>query len=173
MTLTPLRDILEVLTFVVAIVGVPVGLYKYFQEKRRERIARDKEAFAISNQRYVEYLQVCLDHPELDAFDLPQSSVGASTTEYKRTILFSALTAMLETAYMFYGRGVQGEIPKQWGAWDRYLRLWAKRADYRSVWDHLKPQFHDEFVEYMDSLMRKPVGDDGSRERKGMEKPRG
>ena len=92
MWVTDLKDILQVVSLAVAIVGFPVALSRYSEEKKKDRALREKEAFAVSNQRYVEYLRLCLQYPELDGFDLAKADprIAESGTEYRKLILYSA-----------------------------------------------------------------------------------
>lgn len=74
--------------------------------------------------------------------------------EHRKLILYSLLTAMLETAFLLYRRGTSRIQREQRKAWDSYIDMWAKRPDYREAWPLLEPQFHEEFAREM----RKKVG---------------
>ena len=60
---------------------------------------------------------------------------------------------MLETAHRYYGDDSVGELRRQWKAWERYACTWAGREDYRKIWRAIRPQFHDDFVAYMDRMV--------------------
>jgi hypothetical protein len=64
-----IKDTLEVLAYLATIIGIPIAIAVFWHEKRKDRIQRERETFAEANGRYIEYLSMCLDHPELNCFE--------------------------------------------------------------------------------------------------------
>jgi hypothetical protein len=159
LTVTPeLRENIQAASHFLTMTSVMFGILALLYQRYRERLAREQDTFLQSNARYADYLRACLEHPDLDAYDILQKDSTAATIEHRQLILYSLLTAMLETAFLLYRRGTSRIQREQRKAWDVYIGMWAKRADYRSAWPLLKPQFHQEFADEMSRRIAETAG---------------
>ena len=152
-----INDLLQTITLLVAIVGVPIGFWKHFSDKRKERIIKEKEAFSASNERYAEYLGLLLSNDAYEMFDLAERAKKLQPPpdkdQMKRLIILASMTAMLETAYVWYSRDPTPELKKQWAAWERYVEIWTAREDFRAAWPLLRDLYHDSFSSYVASKL--------------------
>ncbi len=160
--LTKINDVLQTITMVVAIVGVPVALWRHFLEKKKERITREKEAFSASNQRYADYLGLVLAHDAYEMFDLSEeakkSDPGLNKDRMKPLIIMASMAAMLETAFVWYTLDPTPELEKQWQAWERYVEIWTARQDFQKAWPLLRELYHDSFCSYVDTKLKQSAG---------------
>lgn len=156
MPITPeIKDLLEALSYIATILGIPAAIVVFIYQKKKERRAQELEAHHHANQLYIDYLKHCLENPDLDAFDLRQNDkdVINSGLQYKQLILFTILISMMETAFLRY-RHVNSTTQKtQWMGWHTYMLEWAKRSDFNKAWDILGPQFDTEFIKEMDKIV--------------------
>ena len=157
MTFAELKDLLEAASYVATIIGIPVALLIFLYEKQKQRLAREMETYLLSNQRYTEYLSLCLEHPELDCFDLSvqEPDVAATGLDIKKLTLFTILIATLESGFLLYRRHNQIAIRRnQWRGWYDYMAMWARRPDFRLAWPALGPQFDADFCALMQELIK-------------------
>ena len=150
------KDFLEALSYLATIIGIPVAIVAFIAEKRKDRRARARDAYVEANARYIDYLTLCLEHPELDGFDLSEQDpdVRKSGLDVKKLALFTILISILETGYVLYADQRENARLRQWQGWHDYMVMWARRADFRIVWPLLGPQFDTEFVQHMEKIMR-------------------
>jgi hypothetical protein len=153
-----IKDLRQAITYVVAIVGVPVAFWKHSSEKRKERLTKEKEAFSVGNQRYAEFLQLLLTYDTYDMFDLAEKvkklQPPLNKDQVKRLIIMAWMAAMLETAYVWYSYDPTPELKKQWKAWERYVEIWTARQDFRDAWPLLRDLYHDSFCSYVDAKVK-------------------
>lgn len=148
--LTDLKDELEVASYIATIVGIMIAVFVFWSEKRKERRSREAEGYARANDRYIQYLTLCLDHPDANTFDPDTAATGVET---KRIIMFSILLNVFETAYLTLRSASRRFRNRQWQGWDNYIRMWAREEDFVKTWATIGPDFDSEFQSYMSGLM--------------------
>lgn len=148
------KDYFESISYLVTFIGIPIAIILFFREKQKERITRELEIYASAHDRYVEYLKLCLERPELDGFDLPKDGEEAKLCgiKYERIILFTILTAIMESAFIRYSRTDTQEAKIQWRGWREYILEWLHRPDFRKTWPIIGPQFSETFVRLVNQL---------------------
>jgi hypothetical protein len=149
-----LKDVFEFLSSVATVLGVPIAIILFYIEKRRERRDRIQRIHEIPNTRYIDYLKLCLDHPELDIFDLKSPSQPSPENKKKEWIAFTILISMMEAAYLLYREHPDKTTNSQWPGWEEYIQWWMSRRNFSSAWGKLSPQFDGEFVNYINCLPR-------------------
>ncbi|MEX5281947.1 hypothetical protein [Nitrospira tepida] len=98
------KDILEELSFLIVLVGVPIGLIQYFRAVKKEQIDREYGTYNALDEKFLEFQNMCLAHPDLDIFDVPDKTPGTLTAEQqkKELIAFTILFSIFERAYLMY-----------------------------------------------------------------------
>lgn len=151
MSLIIYKDFLESVSYLATIVGIPIAIAAFLYEKRKDRLQREVETYTEANQRYIEYLALCLQRPELECAEyLPDDPDAAAVgLSVDKLTMFTILISLLEGGYVLY-RNHAGEIrKKQWKGWDDYMVFWANRDDFRRAWALVGPQFDTDFVAHM------------------------
>jgi hypothetical protein len=157
MTFPEIKDVLEALSYAATIIGIPVAICVFLIEKRKDRRQAEMDAFREADARYVSYLTLCLEHPDLKGFDPCCYSEGATKSglNAQALTLFTVLVAMLESSYILYRDQRPAIRAKQWQGWHDYMVDWARRPEFRRAWPIvLRSQFDTDFVQYMDKIMR-------------------
>jgi len=151
------KDIAELCSSIATIVGVPVALSIYYLEKRRERNDREFETWSVLDERYREYLKLCLQSPELDVFDAPLGKQQHLTEieSRKELIIFAHLIATMELAFLLYQRSSKRLRQKQWSGWEDYARDFFARPGFVKAWDTVGKQFDADFMAFMERVRRK------------------
>ena len=145
------------------LVSVALGVFLFVQGRHREADARDKEAaharemhitesFNALDANYIEYVKLCLQHPELDVFDTPLPRKAPATAEQKREegMMFAILFSLLEHSYLMYRDQTDAYKMEQWKGWETYIDAWLKRSNFVEEWDRTKAEFNVAFMKYMD-----------------------
>jgi hypothetical protein len=153
----PLKDIFEILAHIATVLGIPVAILIFFNEKRKERRDREYGTYDALDDKYQDYLRLCMDNPELDVYYAPLESMSESSREQKirQWAMFEILLSLLERAYLMY-QDQSSEIKKtQWLGWDRYMHDYAKHEIFRNLWHRMSAEYDSSFVEYMNSVIEK------------------
>jgi hypothetical protein len=150
------KDWIELISSCVVLFGVPLGLYQYYKTKRKEQIDREYGTYNALDEKFLEYQTCCLDHPQLDVFDVPDASPAQLTSEQKKQelIIFTMLFAIFERAYLMYFDQATEIKERQWTGWNEYIRSFGRRANFKSAWQASGATFDKEFEKYMQDAMR-------------------
>jgi len=147
-------------------VAIAVALYVQGQAKERDANAREAErargrqvteAFNALDDKYIDYVKLCLAHPELDVFDTPLARTRpASADEQRReSMMFAILLSVLERSYLMYQNQDDAFKRGQWAGWESYVKSWLGGENFLGEWERTKREFDPAFVTYMDGLIRK------------------
>src|SRR5215210_3723635 len=149
-------EIAEFLSYAATIVGIPLALGLFYLDRRRERWERRQRIYEAPNALYAEYLRLCMNHPELDIFDVPAPTVYTPESKKKEWIAFTLLVSMMESAYLLYRDHPDRSRNSQWPGWVEYIQWWLSRPNFAEAWDMLSLQFDSDFVRFMNELPKVP-----------------
>ena len=158
--LVPIATLVSVLLAVTLFVQ---GQHKEAVQNARaatlERETRVRDNYTALDDRYLDYVKVCLEHPDLDVFDTPMEHPPVLTAEQRRRekMVLSILLSIMERAYLMYCTPSDGFEKNQWAAWTAYIKMWSARENFRSEWTDSRSQFDANFATYVDELMQQPV----------------
>jgi hypothetical protein len=78
------KEFLQDISLIASILGVAsigVGLAALWHEVRKSRQQREKESYLEADARYRDYLKICLEHPDLGAFEFGQADQNTGLTD--------------------------------------------------------------------------------------------
>lgn len=145
-----LSQYLEVLTFIITILGVPAAIFVYLKEQKNQRLEREYGTFDSLDEKYIEIQQLCIEHPGLDVFDSPFSNPKVLSEEQKKqeeAILLIRIS-IFERAFLMYQRTTSHSQKDQWDGWEVEIIEWFSRANFRDVWKEHGAYFDKSFFEY-------------------------
>jgi hypothetical protein len=158
---------MEKLVPLATLVSVLLAVTLFFQGQHKEAIeqakaaAQDREsrvrdAYTALDDKYLDYVKLCLDHPDLDVFDTPMLHPVPPTPEQHRreSMMLSTLLSILERAYLMYSTPDDAFEKKQWAAWTAYMKAWAVRTNFREEWANSRKEFDADFAAYLDNLIQ-------------------
>jgi hypothetical protein len=145
------KDWLEAASYLATILGIPLAILLFWNEKRRERSAREEQVYLSPNRQYVEYLTLCFENPDLDIFDLVTPTKRSPENTKREWVAFTILISTMEQAYLLY-RQHPNQKNQQWRGWRDYMRWWMARPNFRVAWEGLTDQFDRDFVSFVESL---------------------
>ncbi|MBU0908483.1 MAG: hypothetical protein KKA54_09885 [Proteobacteria bacterium] len=164
--------IFELLSYIVTTIGLPFAIGTFIFQKRNEHKAEEENTFHQLDESYVSFLQLCLQHPDLDIFCPPIGNTYKPTEEQLRRehAVFGILISLFERAYFMF-RDKSPEFRRsQWRGWVEYMECYSYRANFEREWNKIGSQFDKEFQTFMQNLVEKTKAADNAADAK---KPRG
>jgi len=125
----------EMLSYVVTVVGLPLAIYVFLSEQRKERQNEEEEIHQRLSDEYNDFLKLVIDNSDLQL--LSKSGVSNELTpeqQERKQAIFGILVALFERAYILV---YEDEMDKQrrrlWRSWEDYMLDWCKRRDFRQA----------------------------------------
>ena len=166
-----LGETLDIIQKLIVVLGLPFAAVGYFEVKKKEQSAREKEQHAREiatytqmDDRYHAYVSMCLNYPHLDVSDAANSEVtltNALTPRDKltskdkireRQLMFD-LFAMYERAFVLYSDVSTAFRQQQWTGWEVSLTRWFTRDSFREAWEVGGRDYDTEFQKYINARL--------------------
>jgi hypothetical protein len=147
-----LRTWLDLVAKAVVVIGVPVGVVRYFFATRRERLDREYGTYDALDEKYAEFAKWCMDYPSLNLFEIEFQPTEALSREdrQKRLIGFSILIQIFERAYLVYEDAGRGTKKRRWeNGWKKFIARYAERSDFVDAWMVLGDEWDEGFENFM------------------------
>jgi len=131
--------------------GIPVAIFTFLMEKRRERREREYGTYDALDEKYIEFQRLCLEYPQLDVFDGQELKRTGYTPEEERMelILFTILFSVLERAHLMYKGHRKRMKEDQWEGWDEEIIKWCGRGRFLRAWALVGDNYDKKFTDYM------------------------
>jgi hypothetical protein len=124
----------ELLSYVVTVVGLPLAIFVFIYEKRKERDNEDEEVYQLLSDNYQDFQKVALANPDLRLFSTEESVQLTEEQKERMLIIFDMLVSLFERAYLLmYDEKMSPEQLRRWHSWEDYMRDWCKRRDFREA----------------------------------------
>ena len=160
--MTTLLLILEMLSYLVTIIGLPVAVYTLWNENHKERInerceieQRDEEMYIELSKQYAEFLELLLQYPGLDLLtknDTPK--ILTKDQEQQKTVLFEILISLFERAFiLLYEPNLDHAGSRRWQSWADYMKWWFDRSDFCQHLENILEGEDPDFAVYMRNLL--------------------
>jgi len=153
------KDVLESLSYIALLVGIPFGIYQYYRAKKREQLDREYGTYNSLDEKYLEFLNLCFQHPQLNIFDIPDETPDKVDTQQlkQELIAFTILFSILERAFLMYHDQSTEIKRKQWSGWEEYIGDYCLRENFRSAWLINGKSFDLDYQSYMEGRMGLPL----------------
>lgn len=151
-----LLETLEALSYIVTVVGLPLGIYVYLRDQQKERRNEEEEVYVRLSDQYAEFLELVLKNADLQLTtrNAPQAPLTPEQQE-RRMVLFEILIALFERAYILvYEDDMDREETRLWASWEDYMREWCGRADFREALPALLRGEDPDFAAYIRTLAK-------------------
>ncbi len=147
-----LLDYLDAIGKTVVILGLPLAYFQYKRTKRKEKKDREYGTYNALDEKYLEFQKLCLDHPYLNIFDIPDKAPEKlnAKQEKEELILLTMLFSIFERAYLLYSDQYSDIKKKQWVGWDSYIKSYCKRENFLRAWEVSGSTFDTDFEKYME-----------------------
>ena len=88
-------EVWELLSYVVTVVGLPLAIFTYWREQRKERENEDEETYQLLSDAYTEFLKLVIAHPDLQLRSQQAAPQLSDEQRERRQIVFECLLAGL------------------------------------------------------------------------------
>jgi len=156
-----IAEIVQVLANASTALGIPLAIYLFYEDRKREIREREYVAYDGLDSNYIEYLKLCLENPELDVFHIPiedaKNGEGKQAEkDRKEMIMFAILFSILERSYLMYQHEHTGVKIRRRAEWEKYIiNDWLPRENFRRMWKLHGEEYQVDFVRYMNSLVKR------------------
>jgi hypothetical protein len=146
-----LLEKMELLSYVVTIVGLPLAIATYMIEQRKGRRNEEEEIFQRLSDEYREFLKLVLENSDLHLLrrDGPRPEFTAEQQE-RRYAIFGVLVSLFERAYLLvYEEKMDKHTQRMWQSWEDYMSEWLRRPDFREALPTLLEGEDEDFTRYL------------------------
>jgi hypothetical protein len=150
-----MREIWEMLSYVVTVIGLPFAIIVFIWEQRKERQNDQEEIFQRLSDEYREFLKLVLDNADLQLLRRDRGPRHDLTPEQseRRFAIFGILISLFERAYLLvYEDSMDKQTSRLWKSWEDYMREWVRRPDFRSALPELLQGEDEDFTRYIRAL---------------------
>ena len=154
-----LLETMELASYFVTVVGLPVAVLIFVWEQRKERRNEEEEIFQRLSDEYREFLKLVLDNADLHLLRRESSRVDFTEEQKERRLaIFGILISLFERAYLLvYEEKMDKQTRRMWQSWEDYMREWVRRAEFREALPTLLDGEDDEFQAHMRKLAAEPL----------------
>jgi len=149
-----MREIWELLSYVVTVVGLPFAIVVFLMEQRKERQNDQEEIFQRLSDEYREFLKLVLDNADLHLLrrDGSRHDLTPEQSE-RRYAIFGILISLFERAYLLvYEEDMDKQTARLWKSWEDYMREWVRRPEFREALPELLEGEDEDFTRYIKAL---------------------
>lgn len=128
-------ELMEFLSYLVTVIGLPLGIAVYFYEQRKERLNEEEDIYQQLSDEYMDFQRLALDNADLKLFRREASREPLTDEQLERKgILFGILISLFERSYLLvYEQDMGRKQQRLWQSWEDYMREWCLREDFRSL----------------------------------------
>ncbi|WP_020650988.1 hypothetical protein [Solimonas variicoloris] len=156
-----LKDWLELLSYLVTVIGLPFAIVAFQLEQRKERRNERDEIFRQLSDEYANFLRLALEHSDLHLFRQPPPPLDSEQNERKQ-VLFGLLVSLFERAFLLlYEERMAPGMRRQWSSWEDYMREWCRRGDFRAALPGLLRGEDEAFRRLIERFAREEAGPAG------------
>ncbi len=150
-----LLQTLEMLSYLVTIVGLPLAILTFVLEQRKERRNEEEEIFQRLSDEYREFLKLVLENSDLHLLRREGSPRELTPEQQERRLaIFGILVSLFERAYLLvYEEKMDKQTRRLWRSWEDYVREWVRRADFRDALPVLLEGEDEDFTHHLSELV--------------------
>ena len=146
-------EIWELLSYIVTVVGLPLAIFTFWQEQRKERENEDEETYQLLSDAYADFLKLVLANPDLQLRSTVAAPHLSDEQRERRQVVFEMLVSLFERAYLLaYDAEMTAGQRRRWLSWDDYMREWCRRPDFRAMLPQLLQGEDPDFARYIERI---------------------
>ena len=143
----------ELLSYVVTVFGLPLAIFSFVLEQRKERENEEEEVYQELSDAYTDFLKLVMANPDLKLRSQTASQELNEEQRERKLVLFEILVSLFERAYLLaYEEKMVGKQLRRWRSWDDYMREWCRRDDFRNTLPRLLHGEAPDFAAYIRQL---------------------
>lgn len=143
----------ELLSYVVTVVGLPLAIFVFAFDQRKERNNEEEGVYQLLSDNYQEFLNIALENTDLRLFADKETPDITIEQRERMFIIFSMLISLFERAYLLlYEKHMTEKQSRRWQSWEDYMGEWCSHSDFRNALPVLLRGEDPEFAEYIQKL---------------------
>jgi hypothetical protein len=149
-----MMTMLEALTYVVTILGFPIGIYVFLVQQRRARQHEESALHRTLSEEYDSFLRLALENADLQLFrgGMAQGELSVEQRE-RQLILFRILVSVFEKAFIIlYDEQMSPDTRRMWLSWEDDMREWCARPEFRAHLEALLEGEDDQFSRHIRAI---------------------
>jgi len=87
-----IKDLAELLSYLVVIIGIPVAIVQYVRAVRSEQKSREDATYDAVENKFIEFQRLCLEYPRLDVA-IGVRSGSRSGSDHNKCLLLKKISA--------------------------------------------------------------------------------
>jgi hypothetical protein len=151
-------DLWQLLANVVTVFGLPLAIYTFVLEQRKERDNEDEEVYQLLSDAYIDFLKLVLEHSDLKLRTQKATPDLNEEQRERMQVMFEILISLFERAYLTaYSDNMTAQQKRRWHSWDDFMREWCRRDDFRSALPALLHGEDEDFANYIRQISAENV----------------
>lgn len=145
----------EMLSYIVTVVGLPLAIFTFWKEQRKERENEDEETYQLLSDAYMDFLKLVMANPDLQLRSRQAAPQLTDEQRERRQVVFEMLVSLFERAYLLaYDDDMTEKQRRRWHSWDDYMREWCRRPDFCAMLPQLLEGEDADFVAFIQRIAR-------------------
>lgn len=148
----------ELLSYVVTVFGLPLAIFAFIMEQRKERENEDEEVYQLLTGDYTDFLKLVMANPDLKLRSQCETVDLTEEQQERVQVLFEILISLFERAYLLsYDEKMTNKQRRRWLSWEDFMREWCEREDFRKLLPRLLQGEDPDFAAYILKLSNQAV----------------
>ena len=146
-------DFWTILSSVVTVFGLPLAIFVFIYEQRKEHEAAEEEVYLLLSDAYADFLRLVIANPDLRLRSRPAIANPTEEQSERMLIIFDILISLFERAYLLvYEEAMPKKSRRLWKSWEDYMREWCQRGDFRAALPELLRGEDEDFCAYIQRI---------------------
>jgi len=157
---TTLLEWMELLSYAVTVIGLPLAIYVFLVEQRKERSNEEAETYQRLSDEYNDFLKLVIENSDLQLLGREDIETELTPEQLERKqAVFGILVALFERAYILvYDENMNKQQRRLWQSWEDYMREWCRRRDFREALPELLEGEDPDFARHIYRLVERAPG---------------
>jgi hypothetical protein len=140
----------ELLSYIVTVFGLPLAIYAFIVEQRKERENEDEEVYQLLTADYTDFLKLVMENPDLKLRSQTHTQDLTEEQQERMLVIFEILISLFERAYLLsYDEVMTQKQRRRWLSWEDFMREWCEREDFRRLLPRLLHGEDPDFAAYI------------------------
>ena len=139
----------EFLSYIATALGIPLALFVFMFEEKKERQAEQEEIYEKLMDHYARIQEKLFEYPELDHHDTPLNNPEDARRQY---ILYEMLISLFERSFILLYGETDPAYQRMWNSWEDYIAEWVHRPNFRAALPQLMQGEDPDFANYISKI---------------------
>jgi hypothetical protein len=143
----------EIASWVVTVVGLPLAIFLFVFQQRKERANEEDEVYQLLSDAYNDFLRVVIDNADLRLRSELATPDLSGEQQERMLLILDMLISLLERAYLTaYSDHMSPTQRRRWNSWEDFMREWLRRDHFYFRLPQLLKGEDPEFAAYLQRL---------------------